>query len=350
MNFKCFRWILYFVLFCLMLSCSGHSNKEMSSKNKAQIATEMKMASWQGRLLKIYLRIKRFFHPPTGELDVETKRAELEALGRKIKPTNNLQFTAVVADSVTAEWIISSGAFTDRVILYLHGGAYSRGSINSHRSLAADIASAAQARALIIDYRLAPEDPFPAAVEDAMIAYRWLLANNISPDQIVIAGDSAGGGLTLSMLITLRDAGEPLPLAAVCLSPWTDLAITGESWSTKAKFELILDPEEVPKSAQLYLGNADPHTPLASPLFADLRDLPPLLIQVGTDEILLSDSTRLANRAKALGVDVNLEVWEGMFHVWHFAASVLPEGRQAIDRIGKFIDQMFTRPEGLDSK
>ena len=263
-----------------------------SSKDNAQIATEMKMVSWQGRLLKIYLRIQRFFRPPTGELDIEKKRAKLEATGKKFKPTFNLQCTALNADSISAEWIVPSAAFTDRVILYLHGGAYNRGSINSHRSLVANIANAAQARALVIDYRLAPEDPFPAAVEDAVIAYRWLLANNISPDQIVVIGDSAGGGLTLSMLVALRNAGEPLPAGAVCLSPWTDLAITGESWSTKAKVELILDSKEVPKSAQLYLGNTSPYTPLASPLYADLRDLPPLLIQVGEHEILLSDSTR----------------------------------------------------------
>ena len=333
-----------------MHSCSEQSNKETSSIDKGQIATEMKMFSWQGRLLKIYLRVRRFFNRPTGELDVEKKRAKLEALGRKFKPSTKLQLAAVFADSVSAEWIVPSDAFTDRVILYLHGGAYNRGSINSHRSLVANIADAAQSRALVIDYRLAPEDPFPAAVEDAMIAYRWLLANNISPDQIVVVGDSAGGGLTLSMLVALRDAGEPLPVAAVCLSPWTDLAITGKSWSTKAKVELILDSKEVPKSAQLYLGNANPHTPLASPLYADLRGLPPLFIQVGTDEIMLSDSIRLAERAKTAGVDVNLEVWEGMFHVWHFAASVLPEGRQAIDRIGKFIGQMCSRLEGVESK
>jgi len=164
----------------------------------------------------------------------------------------------------------------------------------------------------------------------------------------VIVGDSAGGGLTLSTLVALKDAGEPLPVAAVCLSPWTDLAITGESWSTKAEVELILDPDEVSKSAKMYLRDANPYTPLASPLYADLTGLPPLLIQVGTDEILLSDSTRFAERAKAAGVNVKLEIWEGMFHVWHFVANILPEGRQAIDRIGHFIDQMFTRSKGIN--
>jgi len=139
------------------------------------------------------------------------------------------------------------------------------------------------------------------------------------------------------MLVALRDAGEPLPAAVVCLSPWTDLAAAGESWSAKANIDLMLDPGSVLKSAQLYLGDADPRTPLASPLYAGLRGLPPLLIQVGTDEILLSDSTRLAERAQAAGVAVTLEVWEGMQHVWQFVAGILPEGRQAIDRIGEFI-------------
>jgi len=308
------------------------------------------MVSWQGRLLKTYCRVQRFFHRPTGELNVEKKRNELEALSRKFKPTINLQCITVVANSVLAEWVVPPGVFTERVIFYLHGGAYNRGSINSHRTLVANIANAGQSRALIIDYRLAPEEQFPAAVEDAMTAYRWLIANNIAPDQIVVAGDSAGGGLALALLVALRDSGEPLPAAAVCLSPWTDLAAAGESWSTKAKAELVLDPGEVLKSAKLYLGNADPRTPLASPLYADLGGLPPLLIHVGTDEILLSDSTRLAVQAKAAGVNVTLEVWEGMMHVWHFVAGILPEGRQAIEGIGEFIGQLFTKFGGIDNK
>jgi len=295
------------------------------------------MISWQGRFLKTYFRIQRFFHRPTGELDVAKERAGLEALAARFKSSINPQCTPVVADSVPAEWVVPPGVLTERVILYLHGGGYNSGSINSHRSLAADIANTAQARALIIDYRLAPENPFPAAVQDATSAYRWLLANNVAPEHIVVAGDSAGGGLALAMLVALRDAGEPLPAAVVCLSPWTDLAAAGESWSAKANIDLMLDPGSVLKSAQLYLGDADPRTPLASPLYAGLRGLPPLLIQVGTDEILLSDSTRLAERAQAAGVAVTLEVWEGMQHVWQFVAGILPEGRQAIDRIGEFI-------------
>lgn len=295
------------------------------------------MISWQGRLVKTYFRIQRFLHPPTGELDVGKERAELEALAAKFKSTLDLQCTAVVADGVPAEWIVPPGVSTECVVLYLHGGGYYSGSINCYRSLAAHIAHAAHGRALIIDYRLAPEDPFPAAIQDAMTAYRWLLAHGVAPDQIVVAGDSAGGGLALAMLVALRDGGEPLSAAVVCLSPWTDLAATGESWSTKAKADLIIDPGALLKAAQVYLGGADPRTPLASPLYADLRGLPPLLIQVGTDEILLSDSTHLAERAQGAGVDVTLEVWEGMLHVWQFVASVVPESRRAVDRIGEFI-------------
>jgi monoterpene epsilon-lactone hydrolase len=243
----------------------------------------------------------------------------------------------VDANNVPAEWIDTPATLSKRIVLYLHGGSYNSGSVNSHRSLAANIANSAQARALIIDYGLAPENPFPAAVDDAVIAYRWLLSNNITPDRIVVVGDSCGGGLALSLLISLREINEPLPAAVVCLSPWTDLTCTGDSWVTNAKKDVLLDPDFERKSAKLYLGDADPQTLLASPLYADLRALPPLLIQVGSDELLLSDATRLAERAKAAGVNVTLEVWKDMQHEWHFAASVLPEGKQAIARIGEFI-------------
>jgi len=295
------------------------------------------MPSWQSNLIKTIFRLRRIFNPPTGVLDVEKARAETEALASNFKTKVELVCTPVEINKVPAEWIVTPKASEDSVILYLHGGSYNSGSINSYRSLVANIADSAEARALIIDYRLAPENPFPAAVEDAIAAYRWLLENQFNPDQIVVAGDSCGGGLALSLLISLREANEPLPTAAVCLSPWTDLTCTGESWKTNAGNDIMLDPGAILESARLYLGELDPKTPLASPLFADLRHLPPILIQVGSDEFILSDSTRFAEEAQAAGVDVSLEVWEGMQHEWHFAANILPEGRQAIDRIGQFI-------------
>jgi acetyl esterase/lipase len=197
---------------------------------------------------------------------------------------------------------------------------------------------AAKARALMVGYRLAPEHRFPAAVDDTRAAYQWLLENHFNPDHIIVAGDSCGGGLALSLLIRLREEAQPLPVAAVCLSPWTDLACTGESWETNRKKDIVLAPEALRKSAQLYLGESDPRTPLASPLYADLKGLPPILIQVGSHELLLSDATCFAEQAQAAGSPVTLQVWKDMQHEWHFAANLLPESRQAISQIGQFIE------------
>lgn len=296
------------------------------------------MPSWQFRLIKPIFQLRRLFNPPTGMLDVEKERAETEALAANFKTKIELTCIPVNANEVPAEWITTATAPADRVILYLHGGSYNSGSIASHRSLAANIVHAAKTRALIIGYRLAPEYRFPAAVEDAKAAYRWLLENQFSADHIIVAGDSCGGGLALSLLISLRDEERPLPAAAVCLSPWTNLACTGESWETNLTKDIMIDPGVLRKSAQLYLGESDPRTPLASPLYADLKGLPPILIQVGSEELLLSDATCFAEQAQAAGIKVTLQVWKGMQHEWHFAANILPEGRQAIEDIGQFIE------------
>jgi monoterpene epsilon-lactone hydrolase len=181
--------------------------------------------------------------------------------------------------------------------------------------------------------------PIPAAVEDATAAYRWLVSQGTAPGRIAIAGDSAGGGLTLATLVALRDAGDPLPAAAVYLSPWVDLEGTGPSNTTKAEADPFVRKEMIQFMAEQYLGGRDPRTPLAAPLYADLHGLPPLLIQVGTAEILLDDATRTADRAKAAAVEVSLEVWDDMVHVWQLFAPLLPEGQQAIERIGAFIRQ-----------
>lgn len=270
-------------------------------------------------------------------MDVEKERSETEALAGYFKTKIEFESTQTKVNHIPAAWITTPGASRERVILFFHGGGYNSGSIKSHRPLAANIGNASKARVLLVDYRLAPEHLFPAAVEDAESAYGWLLSNEISPDQIIVAGDSAGGGLAISLLIRLRDAGESLPAAAVCLSPWMDLTCSGESWRTNTGKDLMLDPGAIMESARLYLGETDPRTPLASPLYADLSGLPPILIQVGSDEFLLSDSTNFTEQAQAAGVKLTLEVWEGMQHEWHFAARMIPEGRQAIGRIGEFI-------------
>jgi monoterpene epsilon-lactone hydrolase len=243
----------------------------------------------------------------------------------------------VTAGGVPAEWIVAPGAAQDRVILYLHGGGYVMGSINTHRAMVARISRAAQAKALALDYRLAPEHPFPAAVDDATAAYRWLLAQGYKPNKIVIAGDSAGGGLTLATLLALRDAQTPLPAAAVPISAWSDMEGTGDSMKTRASKDPMVANGSLLDMAKVYVGNADRKNPLASPLHGDYRGLPPMLMHVGDAEVLLDDSTRVAEKAKAAGVKVDLEVWPEMVHVWHVYAKILPEGQQAIDRIGRYV-------------
>lgn len=296
------------------------------------------MVSIQMNLLILYMKLQHFLSPPISEVNLEKERSGFEAFAKLFKPLAELKSTAVDVNGVPGEWITPQNVINGRVILYLHGGYYMIGSIQSHRNLAGNIANAAQARALIINYRLAPEHPFPAGLDDALNAYNWLLEQGTQPSRIVLAGDSAGGGLVLATLLALRERGNPLPAAAICLSPATDLTLSGESWKFNAKKELIVTSKISEQVQSLYLGGINPHDPLVSPLFGDLHGLPPLLIQVGSDEVLLSDSTSFAERARAAGVDVTLEVWPGMQHVWQFTASFVPEARRAIVKIGEFIN------------
>jgi acetyl esterase/lipase len=233
-------------------------------------------------------------------------------------------------------------------ILYLHGGGYVSGSSAFYRDFIWRIADASTAGVLCVNYRLAPEYPFPAALDDAVNAYRWLLANGAAPERTAVMGDSAGGGLVFATLLRLKAQGLPLPAAAVALSPWTDLALTGESFGRNAYNDPMLRPERAANCARMYLGGADPRDCYASPLYGNLAGLPPTLIQVGSDEILLDDSIRMAERLRAAGCDVEIEIWPRMPHVWQVYARVLPEGRQAIERIGHFLQSQmmpFTRPD-----
>jgi len=275
--------------------------------------------------------------PPEAELSIEESRAEFEAVVSQFQPAGDVRREPVDAGGVPGEWISTPESVHERVIYYLHGGAYIMGSINTHRELISRLSRAARARALAIDYRLAPENPFPAAVEDSTSAYRWLISTGVDPARLVIAGDSAGGGLTVATLVALRDAGDPLPAATVCLSPWVDLEGLGESMTTRAEVDPMIHRDSLLQAAKAYLGDSDPRTPLAAPLYADLSGLPPMLIQVGTAETLLDDASRLAERASAADVEVTFEPWDDMFHVWQFCASILPEGQGAIDRIGEFV-------------
>lgn len=269
---------------------------------------------------------------------VEAKNMDdMRAIMIETQAPDGVTCTPVDAGGVSAEWSVAAGVDEAKVVLYVHGGGYVMGSAGSHRDMTGRLSKAAGARVLSLNYRLAPEHPFPAPVDDAVAAYRWLLAQGISPGNIAVAGDSAGGGLAIATLLALRDAGEPLPAAGIGISAWVDMEGTGESMTTRAAVDPVVQKEGLLGMAKLYLGDADPKSPLAAPLHADLGGLPPLLLQVGDAETLLDDSMRLAEKARAAGVDVTLKVWDEMPHVWHLFAPILPEGRQAIDEIGSFV-------------
>lgn len=274
-------------------------------------------------------------HPAPDALDGQ--RVQYDKAERFFKLPPDVGVEPVQVGRLPAEWLRPAGARADATVLYLHGGGYAIGSAKSHRHLAVAIAKAAGTRALLVDYRRAPEQPFPAAVEDAVASYRWLLATGQAAQRVVVAGDSAGGGLTVAMLLALRDAGTALPAAGVCISPWVDLTCSGLSYQTKAASDPMVTREGVARMAAWYLAGADPKTPLASPLYADLRGLPPLLVHVGSEEVLLDDARQLAAQARAAGVEATLEIWPEMVHVWHWFLGMLDEAQRAVDRIGEFV-------------
>ncbi len=251
------------------------------------------------------------------------------------------QVEAVDAGGVPAEWTLPEAWREVRgTLLYLHGGGYFAGSPTTHRRLVTSLCGAAGVRGLSVDYRLAPEHPFPAAVEDTVTAYRWLVgAAGESPSRVVIAGDSAGGGLTLALLVALRDAGDALPAGGFLISPGTDLAQTGDSFITRADVDPMIDLEDQDRRIAWYVPDGDVKNPLVSPLYADLVGLPPLLVHVGDYEVLLDDATRVAQRAEDKGVHVELRIWPEAFHVFHVFAGMIPEADQAISEAAFWIVQ-----------
>jgi epsilon-lactone hydrolase len=297
------------------------------------------MASRELQLVEKLCRFSRRQRRPTVvELaTLQELRAEYDQIAAKHPPPSEACYEVVNAGGVSAEWVSGPWCSDDSVLLYLHGGCYTSGSIETHRELITRIAEAAERRALGLNYRLAPAHPFPAAVEDVAAAYRWLLDSGLRASSIALMGDSAGAGLALAATLAVRDEGLPLPGAVACISPWVDLALTGESMGTNATHDPIVSRAMLLGWGKLYLGDHDPLTPLASPLYADLRGLPPLLIQAASAEVLLDDATRLAVRAAAGGVRTTLEIWPEMLHVWHLFAAILPEGRDAIAHLGSFI-------------
>jgi epsilon-lactone hydrolase len=291
------------------------------------------MASPQLNTLVSLLRSR----PPIDGATIEEQRAGMAALVGAWTPPDGLALEAVDAGGVPAEWTVAAGARDEPVILYLHGGGYCLGSIATHRGLCANVSAAVDGRVLSVDYRLAPEHPFPAAVDDAVGAYRWLLSTGVAPAKVVIAGDSAGGGLALATLLALRDAGDPLPAAGVAISPWADLEMAGESMDTRADADPMVGRERLKVMADAYVAGGDARDPLASPIHGDCTGLPPLLIHVGDAETLLDDTHRFAARATEAGVDITVEVWPEMIHVWHAFAPMLPEAVEAIDRVAAFV-------------
>jgi len=275
---------------------------------------------------------------PLGSADIDTMRAGMDAAPPYPKP-DDIEWSSVDAGGVAAEWTTASNSLEERVLVYFHGGGYVLGSAAGHRGMCSNLARATRSRVLNVDYRLAPEAPFPAAVEDAVRAYRFVLEQGVDPSNVAIGGDSAGGGLTLALLVALRDAGEPLPGAAVALSPWVDMTMSSGSIQSKGDEDPMLTPVTLDVLANAYLGGADPKSPTASPLWADLSGLPPLLIQVGTAELLLDEGRRLADTATEAGVDVTFEAWDEMIHVWHLFADMVPEAREAVARIGAYLDE-----------
>jgi monoterpene epsilon-lactone hydrolase len=282
--------------------------------------------------------------PVLDSATVADMRAGMEDMAGGAPLPEGTTIEVVDAGGVLAEWVSVASASGDAVLLYLHGGGYCIGSINTHRGMAARLAQACRARALNLDYRLAPEHPHPAAVDDAVAAYRWLLDRGVAPAQIVLGGDSAGGGLVMATLLALRDAGHPLPVAGFCLSPWVDLECSGETMTTKADVDPMVGKDGLTEMAAAYAGDHELRHPLVSPLHADLSGLPPLLIQVGTAETLLDDAVRLADRARNAGMDVRLEAWDDLVHVFQAFAPMVPEAVEAIDGIGRFVRERTGAP------
>lgn len=265
------------------------------------------------------------------------RRARLDEIGSADPVPGDIAFEAASLSGAPAEWSLAPGADPAKVLIFFHGGGYCSGSIASHRGLVARAGVEAGARTLAVGYRLAPEHPFPAALEDARAAYGAVLSQGVAPGHVAIGGDSAGGGLTLALMAALRDEGRPLPARGWLISPWVDLAMTGESLATKAAVDPLISRAYLTELATAYLAGADPADPRVSPLHANLAGLPPLLIQVGSAETLLDDATRLAARAGAADVAVTLEVWPHMIHAWPLWASRLEPGRAALAAAGAFI-------------
>jgi len=281
--------------------------------------------------------IRRLLASKPRPTSLAERRQRLDEVASADPVAADIRFEPAQIGGVPCEWSLAPGNDASRVLVFLHGGGYCSGSIQSHRGMVAGAGRAAGIRTLAVGYRLAPEHPFPAALEDAQAVYRALLEQGLDPRRVAVGGDSAGGGLTLALMVSLRDAGKPLPACAWLVSPWVDLAMTGESLASKAHIDPLISKPYLQELADAYLAGGDPTRPLVSPLHADLAGLPPLLVQVGSAETLLDDAVRISARAGAADVAVTLQVWPHMIHAWHLWAARLEAGRQALAAAGAFM-------------
>lgn len=269
---------------------------------------------------------------------IEEARALSDGWAIATAEPEDVAYEPVDAGGVAAEWTVPAGADAERVLLYLHGGGYSVGSIASHRKLVGHLTSAAGVKGLSVEYRLAPENPFPAGLDDAVTAFSFLLDEGFDAGHIGVGGDSAGGGLALAVALALRERGLPAPAGLVLLSPWTDSASTGESLVSNIGKDLLLRQiEEDAPTVGWYAGDNDVKNPLISPLYADFTDFPPFVVHVGGDELLLDDSTRLFERASAAGCEATIEVWPEMQHVFQIAAGNVPESDSSVAKLGSWL-------------
>jgi epsilon-lactone hydrolase len=275
--------------------------------------------------------------------DIGERRKSFDAIASVYPTAADIVVEPITVNGVQAEWTTAPGVDHSRAVLFLHGGGYVIGSLDSHRHLASEVGRATGARCLALHYRLAPEHPFPAAVDDALAGYRYLLGAGIAPGHIAIAGDSAGGGLVVAVLLAIRAAGLAQPAAGWCLSPWVDMEAIGSSMTGKAAEDPTVQKDPLLEMAAQYLNGANPRAPLAAPIYADLHGVAPLFIQVGAAETLLDDAIRLAGVAGAAHVPVTLEVWPEMVHVWHMFYPDLAAGRRAIEAGGRFLHDAMRR-------
>ena len=291
-------------------------------------------------ILKNIIAAKRK-NPYTENKTIDQLRKETGTAGALIPLPDNTKFKRILAGNVYAEWITCGDVDIDKIFMFIHGGGYYRGSIDATRATVARISAEAKVRCLSIEYRLAPEHPFPAAVDDTYTAYNWLLKEGINPKNIIVSGQSAGGGLCLALLLKIKENNGFQPKGAVAISPWTDLSQSGKTMITNANIDPVISKQYLDRMANLYLSKTPNISPLASPLYGDLSGLPPMLVQVGSAETMLDDSKRFVERAKEAKVDVQIEVWEDMFHGWHGSAHILKEAEEAIKSIGLFCRNLF---------